>query len=255
MIESSNKLSVSAGQTSTAGIKADNEDFLAYSIPSKENGNPLQLESKGIAIAIADGMSGSDGGKEASQVSVTQFLNDYYGTPESWSVKQAATKILSALNSWLFSQGQQKFGSNKGMVTTFSAIVVKSQTAHLFHVGDSRIYRYRENTLEQLTRDHRIWISNDRDYLSRALGIDTYLEIDYHTVELQANDIFLLTTDGVHDYTTDKELQDIIEEHSDPQSATDAMISASKTNQSQDNISAQLIRIDEIPEPIKSFEN
>ena len=246
-------LTVTIGQSSIAGIKPENEDFLGSYIPSQETDDIAQLESKGITIAIADGMSGSDGGKEASQVSVSQFLTDYYGTPESWTVKQAATKILTALNTWLYSQGQQKYGTAKGMVTTFSAMVLKSQTAHLFHVGDSRIYRLRGTDLVQLTRDHRVWITNDRDYLSRAMGIDTHLEIDYRATTVQENDIYLLTTDGIHDFVGDKEIQEIIEAHkTDPQKATSQLIKAAEANESNDNISAHILRVDYLPEPDKT---
>lgn len=248
-----NSLKVTIGQSSIAGIKPDNEDFLGYYTPSEETDDAIQLESKGIAVAIADGMSGSDGGKEASQVSVNQFLSDYYGTPESWTVKQAATKILTALNTWLYSQGQEKYGSAKGMVTTFSALVLKSQTVHMFHVGDSRIYRFRDNELVQMTRDHRVWITNDRDYLSRAIGIDTHLEIDYRASAVQEGDIYLLTTDGVHDFVSDKEIQEVIESNkSDPQKATENLIKAAKQNDSNDNISAQFVKIDVLPEPDKT---
>jgi len=246
-------LSVTIGQTSIAGIKPENEDFLGSYIPSKETDDAAQLESKGITVAIADGMSGSDGGKEASQVSVSQFLTDYYGTPESWTVKQAATKILTALNTWLYSQGQQKYGTAKGMVTTFSAVVIKSQTAHLFHVGDSRIYRLRGSDLVQLTRDHRVWITNDRDYLSRAMGIDTHLEIDYRATAVQEGDIYLLTTDGIHDFVGNKEIQEIIETHKDdPQKASDNLVKAATANECDDNISAQILCVDYLPEPDKT---
>ena len=246
-------LSVTIGQTSIAGIKPENEDFLGSYIPSKETDDAAQLESKGITVAIADGMSGSDGGKEASQVSVSQFLTDYYGTPESWTVKQAATKILTALNTWLYSQGQQKYGTAKGMVTTFSAVVIKSQTAHLFHVGDSRIYRLRGTDLVQLTRDHRVWITNDRDYLSRAMGIDTHLEIDYRATAVQEGDIYLLTTDGIHDFVGNKEIQEIIETHKDdPQKASDNLVKAATANECDDNISAQILCVDYLPEPDKT---
>ncbi|HHJ19064.1 MAG TPA: bifunctional protein-serine/threonine kinase/phosphatase, partial [Gammaproteobacteria bacterium] len=155
-------IAVSLGHCSEAGIKPENEDFLGACVPEGR-----QLESKGIAVAIADGMSGSDGGKEASQVSVRMFLDDYYGTSETWSVKKAVTKVISALNRWLYSQGQARFDSVRGMVTTFSGLVLKSQTVHIFHIGDSRIYRLRKQDLVQLTHDHRVWISNDREYLSR----------------------------------------------------------------------------------------
>lgn len=198
-------------------------------------------------------MSGSDGGKEASQISISQFLTDYYSTPESWTVKQAATKILSALNTWLFSQGQQKYGTAKGMVTTFSALVLKSQTAHLFHIGDSRIYRLRGTDFVQLTRDHRVWISNDRDYLSRALGIDTHLEIDYRATTVHEDDIYLLTTDGIHDFVSDKEIQEIIETHkTNPQQATEQLVKAAEANESNDNISAHILKVDCLPEPDKT---
>ncbi len=246
-------LAVTIGQTSIAGIKPENEDFLGSYIPSTETDDAAQLESKGITIAIADGMSGSDGGKEASQVSVSQFLADYYGTPESWTVKQAATKILTALNTWLYSQGQQKYGTAKGMVTTFSAVVLKSQTAHLFHVGDSRIYRLRGTDLVQLTRDHRVWITNDRDYLSRAMGIDTHLEIDYRATAVQEGDIYLLTTDGIHDFVGDKEIQEILKTHkNDPQKASDNLVKAATANECDDNISAQILHVDYLPEPDKT---
>jgi serine/threonine protein kinase/serine/threonine protein phosphatase PrpC len=245
-------LSITIGQTSIAGKKPENEDYLGFHIPSEESDNAVQLDSKGITVAIADGMSGSDGGKEASQVSVRQFIDDYYGTPESWTVKQAATKILSALNTWLYSQGQEKYGTAKGMVTTFSAMVLKSQTAYLFHVGDSRIYRLRGKDLVQMTRDHRVWISNDRDYLSRAIGIDMHLEIDYRATALQEGDVFLFSTDGIHDFVADKEIQEILQSGLDPQKACDTLVKAAKTNNSNDNISAQIVRLEAIPEPDKT---
>ena len=241
-------LAVTLGQCSDAGIKPHNEDFHSAFIP--EDG---LLMSKGIAVAIADGVSGSDGGKEASQLSVRMFLDDYYGTPDSWSVKHAVSKVMTALNRWLYSQGQQKYEHARGMVTTFSALVLKSQTVHLFHVGDSRIYRLREGELQQLTRDHRVWINNDREYLARALGIDINLEIDYRSTPAQEGDLFLLTTDGVHDFVANSELLALLEQHAqDQQQAAEAIVVASKLAKSTDNITCQVVRIDALPEADKS---
>ncbi len=240
-------LSISLGQSSNAGIKADNEDYFGAFVPDND-----QLESKGIAVAIADGMSGSDGGKEASQMSVRMFMDDYYSTSESWTVKKAVTKVMSAMNSWLYSQGQQRFDSPKGMVTTFSAIVIKSQTVHLFHIGDSRIYRLRDGDFEQLTQDHRIWISQDEEYLSRALGIDLNLNIDYKSMPAQEGDIYFFSTDGVHDFVNDGELQEHIEAHvADLQQVSERIVEAAKANKSTDNITCQLIKIDALPKANK----
>ncbi len=242
------KLAITLGQSSSAGIKADNEDFYGAYIP-----DDAQLENKGITIAIADGMSGSDGGKEASQLSVKQFLTDYYSTPESWTVKHAVNRIMSALNSMLFSQGQKRYSSSKGLVTTFSAMVLKSQTAHLFHIGDSRIYRLRDNDFVQLTTDHRIWISNDREYLSRALGIDSHLEIDYYRTPIQIGDIYFLSTDGIHDFMSDADIAKLLTTHkNNPQQASDIILGVALKNKSDDNVTCQVVRIDNIAKANKT---
>ena len=217
--------------------------FYGANIPT----DATQLENKGITIAIADGMSGSDGGKEASQISIKQFLTDYYSTPESWTVKHAVNRIMSALNSMLYSQGQKRYSSSKGLVTTFSAMVLKSQTAHLFHVGDSRIYRLREGELTQLTHDHRIWISKDREYLSRALGIDSHLEIDYRRTAIKKGDIYLLSTDGIHDFISDKILSEQLNHYQNHvQKACEKLCQTALDHHSNDNISCQVVYINTI---------
>jgi len=236
------KLRVSIGYASDKGVKADNEDFFGSLIPEGS-----QLVYKGIAIAIADGMSGSDAGKQASHCCVVSFLNDYYSTPDSWSVKQAGQKILSATNSWLYSQGQVRYESAKGMVSTLSIIVLKSTTAHIFHIGDSRIYRLRKGNFEQLTRDHRIWTSHDKNYLNRAMGIEPRLEVDYKSLPLEKGDLFLMTTDGVHDFIDEKSLKKLLHGGEDLTKIANAILQQAIANHSDDNITCQAIRIDELP--------
>jgi eukaryotic-like serine/threonine-protein kinase len=236
-------LKATIGFATDKGIKADNEDFVGAIIP-----NDPQLTHKGIVAAIADGMSGSDAGKQASQACVGSFLNDYFSTPDSWSVKQAGQKILSATNSWLYSQGQIRYQSTKGMVSTLSIIVLKSTTAYLFHVGDSRIYRLRKGNLEQITRDHRIWISQDKNYLSRAMGIEPRLEVDYKSLPLEQNDLFLMTTDGIHDFIDDKTLKKLLTESTDLTLLAEKTLQQAKANNSDDNLTCQLLRVDALPD-------
>jgi serine/threonine protein phosphatase PrpC len=236
------KLQVSIGYASDKGIKADNEDFFGSLIPDGS-----QLVYKGIAIAIADGMSGSDAGKQASHCCVVSFLNDYYSTPDSWSVKQAGQKILSATNSWLYSQGQVRYQSAKGMVSTLSILVLKSTTAHIFHIGDSRIYRLRKGNFEQLTRDHRIWVSNEKNYLNRAMGIEPRLEVDYKSFPLETGDLFLMTTDGVHDFIDEKSLKKLLQDGMDLTLIADKIVQQAVDNHSDDNLTCQVLRVDELP--------
>ncbi|MDO9270870.1 MAG: protein kinase [Methylobacter sp.] len=235
-------LKISIGSASDKGIKPDNEDFFGSLIPEGP-----QLTHKGITVAIADGMSGSDAGKQASHCCVVSFLSDYYSTPDSWSVKHAGQKILSATNSWLYSQGQSRYESTKGMVSTLSIIVLKSTTAHIFHIGDSRIYRLRQGNFEQITRDHRIWVK-EKNYLNRAMGIEPHLEVDYRSLSLETGDLFLMTTDGVHDFIDEKTLKNLTQAGSDLTLIAEKIMQQAEGNHSDDNLTCQLVRIDELPD-------
>lgn len=238
-----NRLKISDGQFSAKGRKEINQDFHGVMLPE---GN--LLKTKGIAIAIADGISSSEFGGEASEACVTGFLADYFSTPDSWSVIKSVRQILTALNSWLYSQGHQQHDPHRGRVCTLSALVLKSTTAHLVHIGDSRIYRLREGSLEQLTTDHNIWVSKDKNYLSRAMGADTHLEIDYSKQSLETDDIFILTTDGVHEYLTDKQLcACVMENRSNLARAAEVVCQQALQAGSPDNLTCQIIRIDELP--------
>ena len=239
------KLSITIGQYSDQGKKEENQDFYGAMMPEEP-----QLTSKGIAIAIADGVSSSLSGREAAESCVASFLSDYYSTPESWTVKTSAHKILTAINSWLYSKGQQNsdpsHNNARGMITTFTALVLKSTTGHIFHVGDTRVYRLQNKSLECLTTDHRRTIS-DNNYLSRAMGIDVHLEIDYRKIELEAGGIFVLTTDGVHDFISDREITEIILKNENLDEAAKEVVQYSLNKGSKDNITCQILRIETLP--------
>src|SRR5690242_4915291 len=179
----SGRLTVSLGQHSDKGRKPANQDFHGACTPDE----PL-LGSKGICVALADGISSSGVSQVASESAVKAFLEDYYCTSEAWSVRTSGERVLHATNSWLYSQtrrSQFRYDQDQGYVCTFSGMVLKSSTAHLFHAGDSRIYRREGASLEQLTEDHRLVVSDDAAYLSRALGVSERLELDYRAVPVE----------------------------------------------------------------------
>ena len=241
-------LRVSVGQYSDKGRKEINQDFHGLLIPKEP-----QLSSKGIVLALADGISSSPVSQEASQSAVTGFLEDYYCTSESWSVKTSGERVLSATNSWLHAQTQQshhRYDKDRGYVCTFSALVLKSRTAHLLHVGDARIYRLRDGVLQQLTEDHRTWLSSQQSYLARALGIDRHLEVDYAALPLAVGDVFLLATDGVHDYIDAELICVTLAAHTDNfDAAAHALCDETLRRGSTDNLTLQVVRIDALPRP------
>jgi len=240
----SGNLVFSIGQRSVAGKKKENEDAIGIRIPKG-----TLLDNKGVVAVIADGVSAAEAGKEASQTCVTNFLSDYYSTPDSWSVRKSTSQVLTALNRWLYGKGQHYINAQRGYVSTFSSIIFKSTTAYLFHVGDTRIYRLRNNELEQLTRDHATRINDEHTYLTRAMGLDVRLDVDFKTVPLEKGDIFLLSSDGIHDFISDEIIKQIISDNAkDYEQCCEVLINKALENNSADNLSCQLLRIESLPE-------
>jgi len=241
-----NQLNISIGQATDKGRKKINQDFHGTCTPREP-----QLTSKGIAIALADGISSSDVSQHASEIAIKSFLEDYFCTPESWTVKTSVQRVLKATNSWLYLQTRNspyRYSPDKGYVCTFTTLVIKSNTAHIFHVGDTRVYRLTDNNLEQITEDHRLWVSKEKSYLRRALGMKEQLELDYHSFTLDIGDLFILATDGVYEFADDKFIIKTIKKHTDDlDKAASLIIEEALQQGSTDNLSIQIIRIDQLP--------
>lgn len=240
-------LSISLGQWSDKGQKPSNQDFYGACLP-----DDTQRRQKGIAVALADGISSSAVSRDAAEAAVGGFLTDYYATPAPWSVKSSAQRVLQATNAWLYAQTRQsqyRYDMDRGYVCTLSAMVIKSATAHLFHVGDCRIYQLTGKSLEPLTEDHRFWASREVSHLSRAMGASQHLELDYRAVSLSEGDIFLLASDGVYEWLAPHVMAALIQDHAaDLEAGAKALVDAALANGSDDNLTAQLVRIETLPD-------
>jgi serine/threonine protein phosphatase PrpC len=242
----SSQLKINIGLYSSAGVKPENQDSLSYCTPTDES-----LESKGIVTVLADGVSTSEAAKQASHTAVTSFVSDYYSTPDTWSTKKSCQQIISAINSWLFKQGSSHANELKGWVTTFDAIIFKSTTAYILHVGDSRVYRLRNGKLKQLTRDHITWLNSERSYLSRALGVDSALQIDFKTETLVEGDIYLQTSDGVHEFIPEEEIIELLSSSQSTEEIAQRLVEKAIANQSDDNLSALVAKVQNLPNETK----
>ena len=243
-------LKVAIGQHSDRGRKAVNQDFYGWRAPAE----PL-LTSKGIAIALADGIGSSDVSQVAAELAVMAFLDDYYSTSETWSVRKSADRVLAAANSWLHSRSYHssyRYEKDRGYVCTLSGLVLKGTTAHLFHVGDSRVYRLQGllgDGLEQLTQDHRVRVAEDESYLSRAVGFNSQLEIDYRALEIERGDVFLLATDGVYEHIDAAFVpQAIREARGNLDEAARAIVAEAYRRGSTDNLTVQIVSVEDLPE-------
>lgn len=242
-------LQVTLGQHSLAGPgHARNQDFHGAVLP----GAALRA-SKGVAVALADGIGSSAAGHVASAAAVRSFLDDYFLTPDTWSVRRSAQRVLQATNAWLHAQtqrGEGRFDKDRGHVCTFSALVLKGRHGHLLHVGDSRIYQLHERTLEPLTQDHRLQLSATQACLARALGIGPSVEIDYQQWLLQPGDLYLLATDGAHAHLSASSVHAALARHGhDLEAAAQDLAAGARSAGSTDDVTVQLLRVEALPEP------
>ena len=237
------ELRVRYGQATTAGLKAQNEDCLGIQIPQCD-----LLATKGMAVVVADGVSAAEAGKEASEFCVKSFINDYFSTPETWEVKTAAHRVLVSLNRWLFSKGQSLADERRGYVAAMSAVIIKARSAYLFHVGDTRVYRYRDGDLEPLTQDHHTWVSAKTCYLSRAMGMALNLDVDYRKTSVEPGDVLFLSTDGVHEHVHNSDISAALaDSQTDADALCQQLVDLALANGSQDNLSCQILRIEHLP--------
>jgi serine/threonine protein phosphatase PrpC len=243
------RLAVTFAQRSDAGLKGTNEDSMGALSPE----DPSLLTHKGVVAVIADGVSTADAGREAAELCVKSFLDDYYSTPETWTVETSSRKVLSSINQWLYDKGSTYREAHHGYVSTLSALVLKSRTAYVLHVGDTRVTLWRNGELRQLTRDHAVQVSGSEKYLARAMGFDPKIEVDLTRTPIERGDLFLLTSDGIHDFVRDGELTRCLAEahHGDSEILDRTclrLIELAKAAGSRDNLTCQILKVDALPD-------
>ena len=222
------------GFNSLAGKKPINEDFCAAMLPQAGQ------EGFGAICAVADGVSTGGMGREAAQTTVTSLVRDYFGTRETWDTTVALDRVISAQNTWL--EGINRRRKPLLGLTTLTALVLRGQTYTLAHIGDTRAYLLRGREFTQLTQDHVMDHPDFRHKLLRCIGALERLVMDYSQGELMVGDVFVLTTDGVHGFLRDKQLEKFAHMPT-AQDMADAMAQAALHAGSHDNASALVVRV------------
>ena len=241
-IDTVHKAVFSVAQNTDTGHKPQNEDSVGFYIPDE----PL-LAIKGMIAIVADGVSSAEAGKEASHQCVNQFIHEFYNTPELWSTATSAQKILTAINRNLYKRSNEFRHLDKGYITTLSILIIKSNKAHIFHIGDSRIYLIRDEKIEQLTTDHISSGTTESPYLTRAMGMDVGLKIDYRTIDINEGDRFLLSSDGIHDFMEDQDILNTFLQREDFHHICLALTGKALKGLSDDNITCLALRVNKLP--------
>lgn len=224
------------GQTSLAGRKDVNEDFAALVVGQGRD------RDRGTVAAIADGVSTGGNGREAAQTTVHTLVNDYFATPDTWDTTVALDRILFAHNGWLASMNRRRQPAVG--LTTLTAIVLRGQSYTLAHVGDTRAYLLRGGRLQLLTTDHVMAQRDLAHQLTRALGLDDHVVVDYSQGELHSGDLLVLLSDGVHGSLPERELRQLLRQDTlTAQALSESLTQAALRRGSTDNLTALVVRV------------
>jgi len=230
----------SVGFYSDAGPRPDNQDFAAALL-----GWELRPPRHDVIAVLADGIGGAKGGRVAAETAVRGFLDGFCDLPESTSVQHAAAAIATSLNNWIYTQSQRD-SLLAGMGCTFTTVIFRGHSAHILHAGDSRVYRLRNGNLVCVTSDH-LRLTEDSFTLTRALGVEASLRLDYLVQPVALHDRYMLSSDGVHGALALETIGAILRNHAAPQDAARALVAAALERGSDDNCTALVLDIVQLP--------
>jgi len=224
---------VEIGWVCERGNAERNEDFAAALRDARKSG---------LVAAIADGVSAGGLGLMAAQTTVRSVVDEFFGAPDTWETTVVLDRLIGAQNSWLADHNRRAGSRGGSGATTLTALALQGHGWTLAHIGDTRAWLLRGGELALLTTDHARQHLDFSAQLTRAVGLDEHVRVDYQQGELQAGDTFLLTSDGVHDRVQRSELEALLDA-ADAQAASDAIVRAALAAGSRDNATALVIRV------------
>ena len=236
-------------------VRKNNEDVL------------LMLKEQGF-FALADGMGGHKAGEVAAKEAV-RFVSAsieelFFSSEKSWNIFELSSfnrLCIENANSWVHHLGKKK-QAYQGMGTTLCTLLFHERSLIYGHVGDSRIYRFREGGLKQLTEDHslknqmiakgQIEKSHSKGYpynnvLTRAIGTQNEVDVEIHIAPVTPDDIYLMCTDGLTDQVSDDEIESIIKQSPDLKTASTTLIEKANGKGGHDNVTVLMVKAEEEP--------
>lgn len=245
-------------RTDVGLVRSENQDFGTYTTADEER---QAHHPGGRLLVVADDMGGHRGGATASRLAGETVKAQYLGS-ETQDVASALRDALTRANARIFTEAQAN-PDLRGMGTTTSALALRGNAAWFAHVGDSRIYRVRNDEIEQLTEDHSLVASMVREglltpseaenhprrnVLQRSIGVTEDVEIDVRgPFELQEGDTFILCSDGLHGLVKEPELKQVAQSMPIHQAA-DEFVKLAIERGAPDNVTVIVARVERAPD-------
>lgn len=238
-------------------IRTNNEDTgMFYKVADKN-----VIREKGYLLIVADGMGGHQAGEVASRMAGDIISREYFKQAGNGSVEKNLAKVFTLANKSIFDKARND-KTYSGMGTTCTALVVMDKTVYYAHVGDSRAYIQKGDSIVQITEDHtyvqELVNKGDitaeeaathpkRNILTNAMGTKPDLRIDTGkcTLSFENNDKLLICSDGLYDYLSNEELREILKKEG-LKTAAGTMVSQAKARGGHDNITVVVAERTEI---------
>jgi protein phosphatase len=207
-------------------------------------------------FAVADGMGGAQAGEVASEMAISQFVSD---RDDDASAEAQLEQIAKGANRRIWELAQSD-ARHAGMGTTLTAAMLDGQSVAVGHVGDSRLYLYRDGEIERMTRDHSLveeFVRQgkltpeqaekhpQRSVITRALGPESVVEVDTFRIPARDGDVFLLCSDGLSGMISDEEMASILGDGQPLDATASSLIDAANEHGGRDNITAVLFKVED----------
>ncbi|HEX4347147.1 MAG TPA: protein kinase [Vicinamibacterales bacterium] len=218
------------------------------------------MRARGAVALLADGVGGHGAGEVASEMAVETALRTFHDANPTATDNQLLWRMFNAANLAVYDDGMRQGGTDR-MATTLTISLFRRNEVAVGHVGDSRAYLVRQGQVKQLTSDHtyvamqlkmkvisrqEAATSELRGMLTRSIGGNPTVQVDYARSVLHAHDIVVQCSDGLHGCITDTELRDYVMRFP-PADACQELTRLAEKRGSEDNISIQVMRVESVP--------
>jgi serine/threonine-protein kinase len=239
----------------TGPIRQANEDSVGSCLAASDE----ERRARGSLAVVADGVAGSGRGGDASKLAVATALRIFREARAGATARETLALIVSEANLAIYDDGMKARDRGRG-ATTFTAAIFRDNEVTVGHVGDSRAYVLQSGTIRRLTADHstagaqvRLGLLSDSDamkaksryQLTRSLGHDPFVKVDYATAVVGAGNHVILCSDGVHGCVSEGEMLEIVGRYA-PVEACRQLVTLAEKRGTDDNVSVQIARIDRV---------
>ena len=248
-------LDVQFGQVSDFGkVRKNNEDAMGSFIPASRQ----QARSHGYLFAVADGVGGMDLGEVASSTAIAVMTEEFAKAQSGTMLISLLPRLIQHANAAVHDCTLAQEYRGKQMATTLVACALRYDQAIVSHVGDSRCYLVRNGKARQVTQDHtlvneqrkmglistaEIADSDARHVLIRSLGPEMFVSPDTTALTLQAGDVLVLSTDGLHDEMREVTIAEIVSQKKSADEIARELVARAVEIDGGDNTTAQVIRV------------